>query len=45
MMAESVKNAYLSRKASKDWAKWAAANPKADALLKEIETEILNGND
>jgi len=34
---ENIVNAYLSRKASDDWAKWATENPASAALLRDIE--------
>lgn len=43
MVAENIVQAYLSRKAAQNgtnWAKWAAENPRADDLLKEIEVLI-----
>jgi hypothetical protein len=40
IMAENVVNAYLSRKASDNWGKWAADNPKMDELLKRIEVMV-----
>ena len=40
LAAENAIDAYLSRKASGDWGKWAQENPRVDALLKQIEIII-----
>ena len=40
MIAENVVKAYLSRKASENWGKWASENPRYDDLLKSIEVDL-----
>jgi len=37
ILCENIHNAYLSRKASDDWAKWATDNPFYAVLLREVE--------
>lgn len=37
LAAENVVHAYLARKASNGWGKWAQDNPEADKLLKKVE--------
>ena len=36
-VAENIVHAYISRKRSENWAKWAQDNPREDALLKRVE--------
>ena len=40
--AENVYNAKRATMNSDEWAKWAAANPKAAELLAQVE-KIING--
>ena len=37
LVAENIYNAYMTRKAADDWAKWATDNPIAAKLLAEVE--------
>ena len=41
---ENIYNAYNARKASEDWAKWAAENPARAAMLAEVEGLIHNAD-